>query len=145
MVSEKKFSFREQLTVGARGEELFLESYGGKLSEDLRWDIAVEGVGTVELKTDMHNSPNFFIEYYSDKDAKTPGGPWKSRDNNVNYFVYHFLEHKTFYWFRPEDLIRFMKNKKYNEILIPNFGWTTLGYAVPIIDIAHLALQVDQY
>jgi len=128
------FDFKQQHAVGASGEKLFLLNYQGSTQGDGRKvDLVFEGE-TVELKTDsysMDDTANFFMERYSDVDTLKEGGPWRAVD--CDWFVYLFINQKTFFWFRPKELCAFLdeytKDKK--PKMIPNKGWTTVGFTVP--------------
>ena len=80
----KKFDFNTQLSTGNIGEDHFKQLYSNLnpvKSEDLKYDFKLSNGSTVELKTDtydMEDTPNFFMEYYSDMKKLKIGGPWRA-------------------------------------------------------------------
>ena len=106
----KKFDFNTQLSTGNIGEDHFKQLYSNLnpvKSEDLKYDFKLSNGSTVELKTDtydMEDTPNFFMEYYSDMKKLKIGGPWRARQDSVDIFIYYFLKNKTFFWFTTELL-----------------------------------------
>lgn len=139
-MSGKSFGFQDQLRVGDRGEELFIQYYYAPLViiPDRFADFRrVDDGRSVELKTDTYNmekTPNFFFERYSDMEAKKPGGPWRARRDRVDIFCYLFSRHNTYFEFTDitslcetlDDITSKMK-----PTVVKNRGWLTTGYAVP--------------
>lgn len=135
----KQFTFKDQLIVGDRGEELFLERYPKKLEiyPGREYDFIIKKTGEkVELKTDTYNinkTDNFFFERYSDVSRKTNGGPWRAEVDKVDIFCYYFIRHNIWFQFTELDkLIRYL-NEIVNEsklIYVKNKGYCTAGYKV---------------
>lgn len=146
------FSFEEQLEAGNQGETIFLEAYNkfGVTKADGRiFDFKI-GDKTIELKTDTYElskTPNFFMEYYSDTKNQKMGGPFRANNDNVDYFVYFFINGGIFYWFQAKPLAQhlneYILDKSY--ILVQNRNWTTLGYKIKRSQIKHLCLRKDKY
>lgn len=145
---QKKYEFDKQKKVGDRGEKMFLKYYphckkgDGRIADFYFDDLKVE------LKTDtwsMKESENFFMEYYSDIARKTLGGPFRSQEEGVEWFVYFYIKEKVFYWFRVSVLVPFLeeyiKGMKYKSI--KNKAWYSSGYTVPRSAIEHLAERID--
>lgn len=139
-MSSKTFDFKKQLTLGDRGESLFMERYPRKLEiyPGREYDFVVKSSREkIELKTDSFNmlkTPNFFFERYSDIQSKKPGGPWRAAEDKVDIFCYYFVRFNMWYEFRDlPELIKVLD--KYTEkkgmIWIKNKGWTTGGFTVP--------------
>lgn len=88
----------------------------------------------------MNKTPNLFCEYMGNADKGTLGGPWRAAKDKVDYFVYYYVNDKTFLWYKSVPLVAFLdgwiKGKKPKEIR--NKSYTTLGFAVPRDDVAHL-------
>jgi len=107
----KLFTFEEQLKIGDTGEADFLKVYRGwdpkKIEKKHGADFETS-MGSVELKTDvydMNNTPNFFMERFTiSKRKQMSGCPWRSKEHSVKYFVYYFLNNKTFFWFESDPL-----------------------------------------
>lgn len=136
------FTFKDQLVVGDRGEELFQQYYPTKLElyPGREYDFTCTETGkTVELKTDTYSlfkTENFFMERYSDIDKKEdkPGGPWRALKDNVNLFCYMFVRENVYFEF---DITQKLIDRldEYTErkglVYIKNRGWITGGYKVP--------------
>lgn len=149
------FSFKKQLRVGDEGEALFRQNYASLnpvKSEDKAIDFLINGNESVELKTDtylMSDTPNMFIEQYSDDEKKTLGGLWRAYDDKVKYFVYFYMKDKTFFWFDTvkfyEGLMPLIKKNKYKTHRILNHGgkWRSLGHLIPRKDVLHLVEKTD--
>jgi len=146
------FKFREQLAIGEAGEALFLEHYPEPLilysgkSADF---IAIDSGDLVELKSDMYpmdKTTNFFFERWSDVAKKKPGGPWQSRRNSVDRFIYMFAQDGTYFEFsdvgalcaRLEELIVDLKPVK-----VYNTSWVTEGYKIPRLLLTDLYVEAQ--
>jgi hypothetical protein len=132
------FQFNKQLNVGDCGEKLFLKTYQSRKVEKadgIKFDFTIDDRKTVELKTDtysMERTPNFFMEYFGNRDTGALGGPWRALQDKVDYFVYLFLNDGVFFWFDPKTLCPFLdiEINKLQPKEIPNRTWTTVGFAV---------------
>ena len=136
MQNHKTFNFQSQHAIGNIGERLFLEYYKQASKTDGRKFDFLIGEKSVELKTDtypMEKTPNFFFEKYGNIATQALGGPWRAKDDNVDYFVYLFIADKKFFWFEPAPLCAFLDNYivDLKPKIIDNRKWSTLGYAVP--------------
>lgn len=139
MMTGKTFDFQEQLKVGSRGEELFMEYYPEpiKIWPGRDGDFITESGKKIELKSDSYNmakTQNFFIERYSDFDKKSPGSIWQAHGHGCEIFVYYFVRHNI--WFKFTDLPKLMQvlEEKYGHkgfVMIKNKGWRTAGWTVP--------------
>lgn len=149
----KVFDFKGQLNTGNVGEKLFTEYYEKlnpeKSTEDLAYDFTISGQ-KVELKTDTYrltDSANFFMERYGCNKTFKSGGPWRTLEDKIEWFVYFYINDKIFYWFDPKTLCPFLdkyiQNKGYKEIR--NRGWTAIGYTVPREECEHLLIRKDQF
>jgi hypothetical protein len=141
------FDFKEQLDIGAEGERVFHSLYPKLNKADgIKFDFELNG-HTVELKTDtysMDRTPNFFMENVSDIDSGKIGGPWRAAQDNVDFFVYMFIQQKKCFWFRSKPLVQFLDEycKDLYLVKIPNKGWTATGYKVPRYAVEHLYLKI---
>jgi hypothetical protein len=147
------FSFKDQLVVGSRGEELLLKHYHSPLIiiPDHYADFKRISDGRiVELKTDTYNmekTPNFFFERWSDFEKKKPGGVWQSSEHRVHTFIYYFVRHNTYFEFELKPLLKFLqpfadkKDEKGGWIFVKNKGWITAGFTLPREQLKHLYTQ----
>jgi len=150
--SEKIFDFSEQMKSGDAGERLFVKAYSNLSpvkSQDLRYDFSTS-IGTVELKTDLYpmsQTKNFFMERFGDMNAKKSGGPWRSHEDKVDYFVYFYTSDLTFFWFKTPELIAIIDGltNKRRERWVRNKAWTTLGYVIPRSELASVTYQTDVF
>lgn len=146
MTNKKTFDFDKQLIIGNKGEKIFLSLYPDlKKADGIKHDFAL-GEKTIELKTDtylMTETPNMFMEYYSDTKTMKMGGPWRALNDKVNFFVYMYLHERECFWFKPEPLVKFLdefiKTQKYKTV--KNRGWSSYGYTVPRETIEHLRIK----
>lgn len=135
------FDFRRQLNVGNDGEALFKQHYADLKpvkSVDRSADFILGDGKKVELKTDtygMEKTPNFFMEIYGQIEEGKLGGPWRAQQDAVEYFVYHYVRDKAFFWFETETLCaaldEMILNKTVKSRDIKNRTWVTRGYLVP--------------
>lgn len=143
------FGFKKQLDVGNVGESLFLKHYKGSAkSPERKFDITYEGK-RVELKTDtypMQETPNYFMERYGSVEDKKVGGPWRAKEDSIDYFVYLFLANKTFFWFETTKLVDFLD--KYTKTMrgktVANRTYSSLGFCVPRDAVEHLLIKTDK-
>lgn len=132
------FDFKEQLKIGNRGENLFLDLYPSwELVKENHADFRCTDTGDlIELKTDTYGhdkTPNFFIERYSNYQRKTPGSIWQAHKNGASRFYYYFINSNVYYEFLDikkviDRVEKLCENQGY--VLIPNKGWTTAGWKV---------------
>jgi len=142
------WQFDKQMDVGRQGERLLLKRWPNPIRrryEDLKGVDFEDSYGTlIELKTDTHDpedTPNFFIERWSDLASKKPGGPWQALEKGADLLVYLYLfkdkdGKQQEKWFRLKGLHSLTKriedgSMNYKVVQIPNKGWTTEGYLVP--------------
>lgn len=150
MTQSKKWDMKTQLGVGAKGEKLLLKHWPEPVQKHPVFkgpDFIDMHDKVIELKTDtyeMENTPNFFIERWSDLEKKKLGGPWQAYEKGVHIFVYLFIKNKTWFIFRdmPALIARLDKlTESAYGINIPNKGWTTQGYRVKRSDLQDLYTQ----
>ncbi len=146
----KKFSFDRQLKKGEVGEQFFIKCYhklNPRKSSTREVDIFINKNETVELKSDQTESDNFFIERYGDTENLKDGGPWKSRINDISYFVYYFVKEGTFYWFRTKELLEYLEDNydRFIQKKVYNYGWFSTGLLVKKKEIKHLLIKKDTF
>jgi hypothetical protein len=147
--SKKIFNFADQMRVGDIGEAHFAETYKKlepvKPEKNRKIDFMLKNGKTVELKTDsydMEKTPNMFMEKETVTEQKTIlGGPWRSLDHKVDFFVYYYLKNKTFFWYEPkalcETIEKYIKLEDLKPIAIQNRnrddkgGFKSFGYKIP--------------
>jgi hypothetical protein len=130
--------FKNSLKVGQAGEEMLLKLWPDLQRLDGRkHDFIVKSTGqTLELKTDtysMAQTPNFFIELWSNLDKGKKGGPWQALANGTDLWCYMFAKDKTAFLFNTAELVAALDVliEKYPGVSIPNQSWTTVGCKVP--------------
>jgi len=146
-VSKKSFSWKEQLQVGDRGEELYMEHspYPLVVYPKHKADFRRLSDGAlVELKTDTYGldkTENCFFERWGNLEKKKPGGPWRARKDSVSVFVYYFVRHNIWLEFNTKQLCSLLDKltKKSKLIPVKTHGWIVLGYKVPIRDVLSIA------
>lgn len=141
------WDFKDQLVVGDRGQELFIQYYHEPLviypphKADFQ---VVSSSKLLELKTDTYNiekTPYFFMERWSDVHQEKPGGPWQSKKNKVDLFCYMFVRHNIYFEFTSiPALCKELDGltAKMGLVYIKNKGWVTAGYKVPRDALKHL-------
>jgi len=149
MANERKvWSFQDQLQVGDRGEQLFMERYPKKLTIHPGYDgdfIEVNSGKKIELKTDTYNmekSSNFFIEKYSNLEKQKPGSIWQAHAHGCDVFCYMFVRHNL--WFQFNDLPQLIDRVNHltsnkGLVYIKNNGFISAGYKVDRDSIADLS------
>ena len=128
---------------------MFYQAHCGDLRkiDGLKGDFVWVPTGEkLELKTDYYSmdaTPNMFFERYSDKEKRTPGGPWQSLAQGSTLFVYFYVSNLTFYTFNTVELCAFLDENlgRFTPCDVANKSWTTLGYRVPRTAVEHLATK----
>lgn len=141
--SKPVHSFKEQLEIGNRGEQIIFQHFHVPLAfyPGRGFDFTTKNRPrkNVELKTDDFNldkTENFFIERWSDIYRKKPGSLWQSKEKGVDWFVYYFVRNDRYFFFdnlpklieRVEEII---DQYKLGLIAVKNYGYITGGYKVP--------------
>lgn len=147
----KTFSFGKQLKIGEIGEQSFIKYYhdlNPRKSSIREVDIFINDNEKVELKSDNYleeDTPNMFIELVGNTVSGKLGGPHLSKQNDVNWFVYHYSKNKTFYWFKVDELCEFIdKNQNNFEVKeIKNVAWSSIGILIPREKVSHLVKRKD--
>ena len=155
----KVFNFKDQLLIGDIGESDFIKIYESlepvKSVKNRKIDFTLNNGKTVELKTDsysMEKTVNFFMEKNTilPDEKELLGGPWRSKEHKIDYFVYYYMNDKVFFWFEPKSLCKFLdkyiKENKVKPIAIPNRSsdgktFRSYGYKIPRIDIISVLLK----
>jgi hypothetical protein len=157
---ESFFTFKKQHKLGQDGESLFLSCYPKFkpiLSDGIKFDITIkEKIGnkifdkSVELKTDyyeMGKTKNIFFEKYGSNITQKLGGTFRALDDKVDWFVYLYIKDKTFYWFNPQTICKFLDTyiKDKSPFHIKNKGYYSIGYLVPRAEVSHLCKRIDKF
>lgn len=139
----KVFNFKDQLAIGSKHEQTFLQNYHSPIVKagEYAYDYKRISDGKkIELKSDtydMDKTKNFFWERYSDFEKKSPGSIWQSREKRVEVFIYHFPKNFTYFEFDAKELLKFLtpyadkRDVKGGWIFIRNPAWTTAGFTLP--------------
>ena len=100
----KDFEFDKSKEVGDKGEKWFVKTYPKifkPFTESRDSDlIHIPDGRRVEVKTDTYNmtdTPNFFIERFSDIGKHTPGSFWQVLGKS-ELFIYLFWPNKKWFW-----------------------------------------------
>jgi hypothetical protein len=152
----KRFDFQQQMGTGDAGEKDFQTYYPEfapiKSKDDLKFDFTLNNGHKLELKTDTYRldeTPNFFMEYYSDSKNLKVGGPWRAYNDEIDLFVYYFVQDRTFFWFKTKELHQALENhlSLYNPKIksVPNKGWITQGFAIPRDSLDKILLKKDTF
>lgn len=146
MSNQKTFTWTAQFNIGKIGEQLFQETYPEAVKTDGRVEDFILNGEKIELKCDsfsMSKTPNFFYEYYGNQEKKKIGGPWRTAQDNIKYFVYLYLHDKTFFWFNSATLVAFLNEhiKKLKPKYVKNKGYVTTGFVVNREDVKHLMIK----
>lgn len=157
----KVFNFHDQRRIGDVGEADFVRIYEKlepkKSLTDFKIDFSLNNGKTVELKTDsydMEKTPNFFMEQLTISGPNSSlGGPWRSKEHKVDYFVYYFIKNRIFFWFEPvslcEFLDKFIEEYSLKPISIPNIDnrggyYEALGFKIPRDSVTPVLLREHQ-
>ncbi len=150
---KKVFTFKEQIKFGNTGETNFLNFYsseGIEKSKTRDYDFIITATNEpVELKTDSwkeEDTPNFFIERYSDAFKESPGSVWQSSLKGVKFFCYYYINSGTIYWFEIVSFLKFLeeKIKTLKPIKIFNKGYDTIGYKILRADCEPYIIRKDK-
>lgn len=146
----KTFNFHDKLAEGKAGENYLLRNSPWiEATDGRKSDFKIIGSQDHgEIKTDSYcptgehkkKTENFFMERWGNDSTHAPGGPWRSQEYRVRYFVYYYPCCGTYFVFdteilvaRLEKLIRGRKcTKKVIRNKTGNNTWNTIGYTVPI-------------
>ena len=139
-MADKKIGkgFLSDKRVGTLGENYFAKKYAkriSKIKKSLKFDFYVDGDKKVELKTDTYplsETENFFFEKIANDKTYSLGGPWRAKQDRVDYFVYFFLSDEVFYWFKTNELCARIEKiiKDCRKISILNKNHRTVGFLV---------------
>lgn len=155
----KVFNFKDQMRIGDIGESDFSKIYESlkpvKDTKNRKIDFTLNNGKTVELKTDsysMSKTANFFMEKntVSHDETSKAGGPWRSKEHKIDFFVYYYMTEKVFFWFEPKALCKvldkYIKSEKLKPISIPNRDgkgrtYRSYGYKIPRESLVSILLK----
>ena len=128
------------------GEKVELKSEVSYSATDPSADAAREfreAMGIPTPRDGWRQTENLFVERYSSKEAKSPGGPWQAQKHGAEYYVHLFLGDGAFFAYRTGDMVDFMEKNRHKYRLrdVWNQGYTTAGYPVPRADVARLEVH----
>jgi len=157
------FSFEDQLKLGNEGEQLFGDiypSYRRNNGTNVRkpdFEHTKTGV-LAEVKYDdsrraavdeKGNQKNFFMEQYSNEEYQTDGGVFRAEKENVTYFVYMFKHpfaiHKMDTKKTRAKCAELIASGQYRRCRIPNRGYYTIGYPLPIPEFSDCMVDDDTF
>lgn len=137
----KVFEFNKQEEKGKAGERSILKAWPDKFEwfDGDEYDLVYNLTTSVEVKTEtrwtLQNTPNFFMERYSDDIKFKSGGPWRAEEDNVDVFISYFIQNDVLFWFDDvqalvkrceEGISEFNVKVKY----INNGRYNTIGYPI---------------
>ncbi len=146
----KIFDFHTQNRVGDAGARIIEDNYPEKLQK-LQYDSPIGDYmlpdgRILEMKTDTYplaRTPNFFMEFYSNTQKGTYGGPWRAYHLGADIFLYLYLTDKVYYEFHDlqalvAELEKLVKENKTQAVVVQNRKFTTTGFKVDRRLLAHL-------
>lgn len=152
----KQYDFETQRKLGQEGE-LFLDRWLSPAYKvlDVTGDLKYQQSGidrlitrtdgtliTVEYKFDLaaKRTGNLFFETISNDSKKIPGWGWSSQ---ADYWIF-LIPDQEILVFKPGDLraLVWKLQKTLQERSIPNQGYKTIGYPVPISQARKVAFQI---
>ena len=138
MTTKRNFKWSTQLSVGNSSQEAFFRRYEEQLLKrkgNHSGDFEVMLTGKVlELKSDQYKSTdNFFMERWSKKDEKKPGGPWQAQEHGSDYLIYWFPKQEELFLFDIPTLVLALNPivETLKPVDVWNHSYTTVGYKVP--------------
>ncbi|MDD4804646.1 MAG: hypothetical protein PHN69_05685 [Candidatus Pacebacteria bacterium] len=145
----KIHDFNSSNSKGNLGELRFLKTHPEWTKIGDGYTVADFKCGdtTLELKTDfysMDKTPNFFMEYISNGNTGTIGGPF--RDTSINYFVYYYYNDNMAYWFNTKELVDKIKSIYHKSDLVPvkNPYFTSYGFKVNRNVLSDILLKTEK-
>ncbi len=151
-MNKKVFGFKEQMKVGDKGEKFFIKCYhklNPRKSTTREVDIVINDNEKVEIKCDsykMDKTPNMFLEKEGSNITGKLGGAHRAVQDNLDWFVYLYISDRTFYWFRPNDLKKFIdKNKDLPERKVFNRGYHSTGVLIDRKLVKDIAVRIDKF
>lgn len=141
-------SFKASLNLGQMGELMYYQAHEGTLTrtDGRKGDFTHTDGHLIELKTDtypMAKTQNLFIERYSDREKKSPGGVWQAAENGATEFVYFYVSDLTGYSFNTQELMKRVEElaPTLQTRVIPNRTWQSEGFLVPRQAVADLGTE----
>ena len=153
----KQYDFETQRKIGREGE-IFLDQWlypiytVSNVSENAKYRqsgidrviIRSDGsVVTVEYKFDIaaKRTKNLFFETISNDKGKIPGWGWASQ---ADYWIF-LIPKQEILVFKPGQLRTLVwELKKYlTQKSVPNKGYNTIGYPVPLVKAREVAFQIQ--
>lgn len=151
----KQYDFYTQREIGQSGENIldnWLSPYKVlNVSQDQRYQqlgidrVATRSDGsvmTIEYKFDItaKRTGNLFFETVSNDQQGTPGWGWSSQ---ADYWIF-LVPHQEILVFKPGDLraLIWQLQKSLKKKIIPNKGYNTIGYPVPLVRAREVTFQI---
>lgn len=142
--------FKTSLKIGEQGEALFLQYYPHYIKQEkCSFDFLDPQTNLkYELKCDsydMDSVPNFFMERWSVLDKQKAGGVFQAAEHGADFYVYLFVKNMVAFIFSVPDLLKYISDNEssYKKVYIQNKGYTTVGYKIPRVSVAHLFKQIN--
>lgn len=153
---DMSFNMREELKHGEKGELDIVRAYPRILVhrpdiEEYDIDSIPNGL-TIEVKTEyrwsLKNTPNFFMEKFSDDINYKPGGPWRALNDNIDLYIQYFIQDGVLFIFKNiKGLVEELGRQGFGRKLVPveqdHGRYNTLGYPVSRKSLEHLYTEVS--
>jgi len=137
------FNMHKELGHGEKGELRIVKAYSDILEHrpNIReYDIvSLPNNKTIEVKTEyrysLQNTPNFFMERYSDDINYKSGGPWRAFEDSIDLYIQYFIQNDTLFVFsalKPlvKELDRLTVTRKPVTVPQDHGRYNTLGYPI---------------
>jgi hypothetical protein len=139
-------NFARDLKRGQAGEQKLLERFPTLIKCDGRnHDFETPSGLKVETKFDSTKYTNIFIETISNSNKESPGGCYQSLLKGVDLFVYVFERDQSMHVYRVAELCWFLykTHGRYDRKTVRNKTYNSFGYAIPIDDLKHLEVSLE--
>lgn len=149
----RQYDFQDQCQIGQKGEKFldqWLSPHYQLLDVSDNFEYQQSGIDrlvtrsdgsiiTVEYKFDLvaKRTSNLFFETISNDKEQIPGWGWSSQ---ADYWIF-LIPHQEILVFKPGKLraLVWKLHKSLKEKSVPNRGYNTIGYPVPLIETRKVA------
>ncbi len=147
--SENPYNFKDSNKVGTAGEDFMLELFPTTFTKfhGHAGDLILknkQGSHKFELKTDRHDSGNFFFEKISNERLNNVGGVWQSKEHGCKYYSFYMIKYDKLCIFEVDTILEWLNKNTTNMSLITVYNTTkkTLGYKIHIKKVKHLCEKI---
>lgn len=140
--NNKIYDFNSCNDIGKNGEVLITELFPNtfSLTDGMEGDLIFKEKYKFELKTDTYKSGNFFFERISNMRLDNKGGVWQTKEHGCKYYSFYMLKYDMLYIFEVDTILEWLNKNisKYESKIVTNKTKKSLGYAIPMKDVAHI-------